>query len=209
MNNLETGDLLLFVPKDDYRHGFVKGFLSAFNDFVGWVTGSKYTHSALIIRNPEFTSTPLKGLYVLESSYETFPDAENGEYKLGVELEDFMKLYEEWPGEIYLRKLHCNRDKIFYERLAKAHSVVHNRPYDLFPQDWARAGLKEKEGSVTQEKTRFWCSALVTYVYTQLGLLPPDTPWSMITCKSLGTEKGNQLKLHFQNCTLDPEVRIK
>lgn len=31
-----------------------------------------------------------------------------------------------------------------------------------------------------QKKSRFWCSALVGYIYTECGCLHPGTDWSMI-----------------------------
>ncbi len=72
------------------------------------------------------------------------------------------------------------------------------------------AGLKEKiKDCSVQDTERFWCSALVAYLYKCWGFIPNDTPFTIITCKSLGTESGRQIKLHFENCTLDPEVRLK
>ena len=57
-----------------------------------WWTKSKYSHCAIIVRDPTFCAEEKKGLYVLESSYEKFVDSEDGEYKLGCELEEFDKV---------------------------------------------------------------------------------------------------------------------
>jgi len=227
-DDLETGDMLLFSHKNDY-HGIVNTFLTLVNNFVGWATDSKYTHSAIVVKNPTFTDHsghpghpghpgypgypgyPVPpGLYILESSYENFPDAEDHKYKFGVELEHFNKVIDDWEGEVYVRKLHCKRDEQFYKKLTDAHKVIHDKPYDLNIFDWIDAGLKEDLLKHDPQNTHeFWCSALVTYLYTCWGFLPADTPFTLITCKSLGTEKGDQIKLHFQNCQLDTEVRIK
>lgn len=208
-DELKTGDLLLFHHNDEFD-GVINGMLSIFNDLIGWATHSKYTHSAIVIKDPDFCEPPLpKGLYVLESSYEPFPDAENYEYKIGVELERFEDVMEKWSGPIYWRKLHCTRDEKFYQTLANAHSVLHNRPYDIIPTDWVRALFKidaEKDGRRTKT---FWCSALCAYLYVQWGFLPKDTPWSIIAPKSLGTEEGDQLQLAFRNCVIDSEYQIK
>ena len=208
-SKLETGDMLLFTHKNDYD-SVTNFFLTCVNNFVKWVTDSKYTHSAIVVKDPKFTNHPVPpGLYVLESSYENFPDAENHKYKLGVELELLDKVLNDWSGNVYVRKLHCNRDEKFFQQLQVAHQVVHDKPYDLDIFDWIDAGLKEGLLSSDQDIKRFWCSALVTYLYKCWGFLPESVPFTLITCKSLGTEKGSQIKLHYENCTLDDEVRLK
>jgi hypothetical protein len=209
-NSLETGDMLLFTHKNDYD-GIVDAFLTMINNFVGWSTSSRYTHSAIVVKNPTFADRYVPpGLYVLESSLEDFPDAEDNKYKFGVELEHLDKVLEDWSGHVYVRKLHCDRNTEFYQELADAHQVVHDKPYDLDVLDWIDAGLKEdllKDDP--QNIHTFWCSALVCYIYRAWGFLPEDVPFTLITCKSLGTEEGDQIKLHFQNCELDEEVQFK
>jgi len=201
----QTGDILLYHPKC---------VINKWSDYLIWgmekiimtVTNSEYSHASIIIRDPQFTTPPMKGLYVLESNRENFPDAEDNEIKMGVELvhlEDVLKTYS---GDIYWRKLTCTRDEHFYQTIADTHSVTHNRPYDLIPSDWCKAALRLNFGK-TQRKKTFWCSALVSYIYTQLGFLPSDTPWTLISPKMLGTESGTT-KLYFNNCTLDNEIQI-
>lgn len=201
-----TGDILLYEYTNIYNN-FTNIFFSLFNSLISWATNSDYSHSSIIIKDPQFTDPPLKGLYVLESSYETFPDAENKESKLGVELVSLDRVIEEYHGKIFWRKLVCDRNKTFYDNLAKAHSVAHNRPYDLVPSDWIKAALHINKGN-EQQKKRFWCSALVAYVYVKLGLLSDKTPWTTITPKMLGTESTKE-EVVFQNCSLEPEKQIK
>lgn len=175
-----------------------------------WATGSKYSHCAIIIKNPRFTCTKKTGLFILESSYENFPDVEDNEYKLGCELEDFDKVintYKENGGSVYWRKLHCDRNEDFYLKLAEAHSVLHNRPYDLVLTDWLKAAFHLNVGN-TQNKKRFWCSALVAYVYTKLGFLNENTPWTIVSAKTFGTEQPDKYEMQYTNCTLDKEIQI-
>jgi hypothetical protein len=148
----------------------------------------------------------MKGIFVLESNRESFPDVEDNEIKCGVELvrlEDILKTYS---GSIYWRKLNCERNDKFFYTLAQCHSAVHNRPYDIIPTDWLKAAFRWNIGN-TQRKKTFWCSALVAYIYTQLELLKADTPWTLVSPKMLGTESGED-EMWFINCTLDREVQI-
>jgi hypothetical protein len=208
INQLDTGDILLFHHHNDFS-GIGKTIFSVFTDLIMWATGSMYSHTALIIKDPKFTNPPLKGLYILESSWENFPDVENHEYKLGVELEEFEKVMDTYKdGQVYWRKLDCTRDDNFYEKLEEAHSVVHNRPYDVIPSDWIKAALHINKGNVQKKKT-FWCSALVAYIYTYLGFLPENTPWTLVSPKMLGTESPDKHQVSFQNCTVEKEVIIQ
>ena len=206
---MNTGDILLFHHKNDFRT-FKSGFFSIFTDLIMWATGSKYSHCAIIVKDPKFTSENKKGLYVLESSYENFSDSEDGELKLGCELEDFDKVinaYKENGGNVYWRKLNCDRNESFYNKLSDAHSVLHNRPYDLVLTDWIKAAFHINIGN-TQLKKRFWCSALVAYVYVKLGFISKDTPWSIVTAKTFGTENHNKFEMKYINCTLNKEIQI-
>lgn len=206
METMDTGDILLFHHKNTWT-SWLKASMSILANLIDFFTWSRYSHSAIIIKDPQFTSPPLKGLYVLQSSYEDFPDVENNEYKLGVELDTLEAVLKTWDGNIYWRQLNCTRDAEFYTTLGEAHSVVHNRPYDIIPTDWIKAGLDIHLGNVQKKKT-FWCSALCAYIYTQLGFLPKDTPWSLITPKEFGSEKQST-PLIFTNCTLEKEILIK
>lgn len=203
---METGDILLFHHTNTFI-SILDTLLSMFSNIIDICTWSKYSHAAIIVKDPTFTKEPLKGLYVLESSYEEFPDIENNKYKLGVELEKYEDVIAKWNGSIYWRKLNCTRDVIFYNRLKEAHTIIHNCPYDIVPIDWIKAGLDINLGN-TQKKKTFWCSALCAFIYTCWGFLDKCTPWTIITPKQFGTE--NQFKpLNFINCSLGNEQRIK
>ena len=208
-SQFQTGDILLFHHKNNFS-SLTKGIFSIFTDIIMWWTKSKYSHCAIVVRDPNFLGEEKKGLYVLESSYENFEDCEDGEYKLGCELEEFDKVvgdYQKNGGSVYWRRLNCDRNEQFYENLSEAHSVLHNRPYDINLIDWVKAAFQIEKGN-NQNKKRFWCSALVAFVYVKFGFLKQDTPWNLITAKMFGTEQQDNNLLEFSNCTLDNEVQI-
>ena len=170
-----------------------------FTDAIKCCTKSKYSHSAIvlekehaIILNPVLNK---EEYYVLQSSYEPFPDAENNEYKLGVEIVGLNELFKVYEGEIFWRHIDCDRNDDFVTKLINAHSIVHNRPYDINPYDWIRAAFKIEIGPMHRLDT-FWCSALVAFVYTKLGIFPADTNWTLVSPVML-SDKSSKPK--FQN----------
>ena len=189
-----TGDLLLLSCTTNI-----------FSRLIEYFTNSPYSHCGIIIKDPKFTPKPMVGNFFLESGSESFPDAENHKIKIGVELVDLDEMISKYPGKIVLRKLDCNRNEEFYSKLSEIHKVIHNKPYDLDPIDWIKALIGDNSGN-TQLTNRFWCSALVSYIYVQLGLLDKDTPWSLITPNDLSSSGK---KLQFINCSLGSEIQIK
>ena len=211
-SELETGDVLLFYYKSNCKSLFNCG-LSCFSDLIMCCTDSKYSHCAIVVRNPG----DKVGLYILQSSFELFPDAEDHKYKFGVELEDFYKVINSFTGHpdndygtIYCRKLNCTRNKEFYKKYESIQTFIHDKPYDCLPDDWINAILQKYNKSDAQVTNRFWCSALVAYLYVNWGFLPEDTPWTLITPKMFGTESTfkSSYKLQFQNCSLGKEIKI-
>ena len=80
-------------------------------------------------------------------------------------------------GKIFWREIIFDRNNVFLGRLIDAHSVVHNRPYDINPYDWFRAAFGIHLGPRHRLDT-FWCSALVSYMYTRFGILNEDLDWT-------------------------------
>lgn len=200
MYKLETGDLLLFEP-------FLTG-----NEFFGkciaWWTGSKFAHCGMVIRNPNFTPEPLRGLYILESTgFENVPDCEDDKIKFGVQLRKLEEVVKNYSGQIWVRKLTCERDADFYKKLKKAHSMVHNLPYDI-GFDYIKAAFRLKIGQL-QRKDTFFCSALVTYLYVSLGVLPSQTDWTIVTPKNLSSEPKSLKDINLLwFCPLSEETKI-
>lgn len=201
----QTGDILLFEHENDYS-SITKIFFTLVSKVIRLFTKSKYSHTAIIVKDPMFFKK--KGLYIMESSVENKKDVENNQYKIGVQLQDFRQMISNWKGHVYWRQLKCKRDLQFNIRFSEIHSLVHNRPYDLIPTDWVKAGLHLKFGNIKRFKT-FWCSALVAFIYNKLGLLPQSIGWSVVTPEQFGTETNAYKPLQFTNCIVLPEKQIK
>ena len=224
-HNFQTGDILLF---HNSKNCFFK--------LVECCTHSKYSHVAMIIKDPDFTTPPLKGLYIIESGTEPFKDSENHRKKFGVQIVPLQLVLATYRGSIYWRRLRLNiaRDMKFERTLAVAHNYVHNLPYDIDPMDWLNAAFgtyepasktRCKNKSTTKTKRNrfmccckpvaskhiqrldtFWCSALIAFIYSMIGLLPKSTPWSYIKPVDWGTEHSSPLNL--VQCSLDDEIKI-
>ena len=200
----DTGDILLF-------HGATSGGNCLSNLLSGAIekcTRSNYSHAGIVIKDPTFTPEPLKGLYILESTgFEDVKDVEDHQVKFGVQLRELEEVVKNYDGKVFWRQLHCYRSPRFYQKLAVAHNIVHNRPYDD-GFDYVKALFNWHIGDCQKEKT-FFCSALVAFVYVVWGFLPRDTAWSIVTPAQLSSEKNQLFKMVWQECTLNPVVKIK
>ena len=211
--NFQSGDILLFEHIDTKQNNSVSDYIFNFIDnTIKYFTKSKYNHVGMIIKDPSWNKN-LKGYYLLESNSEPIKDSEDHEKKFGVQLVSLRFILSEKYNHLYWRKLNCVRDENFIKKLSEAHSIVHNKPYDLNIIDWLKAGLlndhkiKDKDHEKSVHKTNtFWCSALVSFMFVKLGFLDKNTPWSIISPKELGTENKNCLQ--FINCKLDKEIKI-
>lgn len=192
IDKLETGDMILF--NGNY-------FLSR---IIEYFTHSIYSHVGIIIIDPCFENKLLKGIYVLESGYEPTNDPENNRNKYGVQLTKLETFIENYNGKLFIRKLHCTRNKNFYEKIIQIHSNVHNLSYDLNPIDWIKAEFNIHIGNV-QKKNTFWCSALVTYFYIKMGFLDKTIDWSLISPQDLSSSSN---KLTFYDCILDDDTEL-
>ena len=184
-HNLKTGDLLLFCSD------FHTGFLSYFTNLIKYGTHSNYTHIAMVLKDPDFIEPNLKGLYVWESGFEGTPDPQDNRIKLGVQitpLDEILKSYKN-HGSVILRRVNCCENTFNKDILKKIHDVVYEKPYDIMPMDWIRALLKID--NKPQKTNRFWCSALMGYIYTKCGILKADTDWSIMSPDDFSIEKDN------------------
>jgi hypothetical protein len=165
--NLKTGDIVLF-------HG--EGFW--FSYLVERFTKSQYSHIGMILKDPTYIDDKLKGIYLLESGKEDFRDAENDQMKFGVQITDFKKMVESYRGNIYIRKLNTKIFVNFDKQIEKLHGIIHNKRYDDTISDLLKADLHIKSKD-DRRVDKFFCSALVAYVYCQLGLLDSDIDWCL------------------------------
>lgn len=197
-NDYDTGDILLFSDKTYIPSRIIE-----------YVTDSKYSHTGIILRDPTYINPDLKGLYILESTgCSNIMDAEDKKIKFGVQIRKFEPVYETYDGAIMWRRLHIDRDEKFCQTIKDIHDVIHNKPYDINPKDWVESLFDIKLGNV-QVTSRFFCSALVTYIYDKLGLVDKGTPWTIIRPKDLGTENIQTNRIKIINCILDKEIVIK
>ncbi len=194
---LKTGDILLFNSHSS----------SLLSSLIRWGTHSNYTHVAMVLKDPTFIHPCLKGTFVWESSWEGAPDPQDGKVKLGVQITPLQEIIDSYGSQnIFVRKIDCNENSFSKDRLKYIHSVVYDKPYDVFPLDWI--GALFRKDTTPQKTDRFWCSALVGYIYTQCGILEPETDWSILRPSdfSIAGEKLN----FYDNAKLgDCETRIK
>jgi hypothetical protein len=196
----QTGDILLFNSRKYWYSRWIESFLH-----------SKFSHVGIIVRNPSFIDKKLRdGIYILESSYEGIPDSIEQKKIYGVQLIPLEACFHSYldktdTGNVYYRQLNCSKKQSFYENFANACKKVYAKSYDLLPQDWLKAEMNIEIGDI-QRTDRFWCSALVSYMYVELGLLKKTLPWTLITPNQYSFYENNQLD--FQ-CQLKPEVKVE
>ena len=201
MEELKTGDLLIF-------NGETGWFRNFFGNIIKWGTHSNYTHIAMILKDPVFLHPHLKGVYVWESGWEGTPDPQDGDIKLGVQItpiEQILNSYKKTEGHCYIRSINCDHNKFSTVNLSKVHEVVYKKPYDICPFDWVQAFLKED--ICPQKTSRYWCSALVGYIYTKCGVIDTNTDWSILKPSDFSLDGEN---LCFQNeCSLsNSQIKI-
>tara|TARA_Y100000748_G_scaffold298126_1_gene293000 strand:+ start:458 stop:1057 length:600 start_codon:yes stop_codon:yes gene_type:complete len=171
MDNLKTGDILLFS-------GHTTGAMQYFSDMIKYGTHSNYSHVAMVLKDPTYFNLSLKGIYLWESGWEGKPDPQDNKIKLGVQLTPLNEIMENFKGsKIIVRPISSNKH-FTDEKLKEIHEVVYNKPYDIVPKDWI--GALFRKDSDPQKTNRFWCSALVGYIYTKCGIINPDTDWSIL-----------------------------
>lgn len=174
MKDLKTGDLILcnYTKKG--------GLMSFFSGLIKSCTKSSYSHIGMILKDPSFLHPTLKGLYVWESTWEGKADPQDGKIKLGVQITPLYELVNSYKskGHISVRRVNCSPDLFSDVNLTKIHNIVYDKPYDIVPLDWLEALSKVDPNP--QKTDRFWCSALVGYIYTKCRLLEVKTDWSIL-----------------------------
>lgn len=198
LDSLKTGDILLFSAELTFNP------ISWFAKLIEIFTKSPYSHVGMILRDPIWISSEMKGLYLWESSYEGTPDPQDGKIKLGVEITPMEQILKKtYDSKIWYRKINCPNDKLTVFNLMKTHSEVYDKPYDFHPGDWIEAYIRKK-GIPTTE--RYFCSAFVGFVYTTCNILSKDTDWSIIRPSDFADEKY----LNFeQQCFLSKLEKLK
>ena len=201
IENLQTGDLLLFTSNNT-------GFLSYLSSLIKWGTHSNYTHIGVVLKDPDYISPELKGVFVWQSGWENKKDPQDEKIKLGVQITPIEELLEDYnkTGHVFVRKIVTHNNTFNNIKLNEIHRVVYRKPYDLIITDWIKAFIQKNNNP--QRTDRFWCSALVGYIYTKCGILREDTDWTILRpCDfALSSENLNYINNNYLDNT---ETRIE
>ena len=206
LEQFNSGDIILFNGK--------KYIISR---MIEYILGSKWSHVGIILKDPIFIHADLKGYYLLESGSEPFKDCDENIQKFGVQIVKLEDKINEYQGDIHVRKLQKPIDN-FNQKMELIYNTIKDKPYDLSFFDFLGLKLKIQHNNIisknpiinwffpSHRKTdTFVCSALVAYIYTELGLLPKDTNWSQ--CMPATFSQENNLQL-IDN-TLSSEIVVK
>jgi hypothetical protein len=203
--DMETGDILLMGTKNFWFSRIVEKF-----------TNSKWSHVGIILKDPVWINPMLTGYYLWQSGSEKYPDVEDDKNIFGVRIDKLEEKIETYDGYISWRHLKL-KEKIpdLEEKLKKIHKIVHDEKYDTNIIDLLEATEFIKEINYSsifnlfkhQRKDRFFCSALVGFIYQQLGLLPENTEWTRCEPKTFSIE-NTKLKLEMEG-ELSEEYVIK
>lgn len=195
-NNYQTGDLILFYGE------------SWISKMIQWFTGCRYSHIAIILKDPTYICESMKGLYILEANYPTSKSESTIKKTLnGVQIVEFSDIFHR-DESIYWEKLDCDRNLTFHKKIKDLHSKIHHLPYDISPMDWIKAEISivsgKQVGKVKKENT-FFCSALVGYIYNKLGFIDDNIDWTILSPRffSCAVETSK-----FKNCKLHSEIHI-
>jgi hypothetical protein len=208
INNLHTGDILLFEGKSLMPSILIEKLIN-----------SKFSHVGIVLRDPIYIDPSLKGFYLLESGAESFPDAVDNKKKFGVMISDLFKVIGGYNGCIYWRQLHANIDNIDM-KIKEIYDSVKDIKYDLNIFDALDVSKQLHIDTNTnscfakylpnifnhRKLHKFFCSALVAYVYTKLGLLPEKLEWTR--CEPGTFSFKENPKLYIIDATLDKEINI-
>lgn len=218
---MRTGDIILFNT-----HG------SIFADVVEFGTDSQYSHVAMILTPPHFESQlneneRSKGkILILESGFEfACTDVENDRHKFGVQIVEFNTDYlNALNGNVYWRPLlDSDTGEAYFDKhheeinnaVADVHQSIHDKPYDVHPLDFIKAGFDIPKGN-NQLTDRYFCSSLVAYLYYKMNLFPSPEDihhgWDLVTPKMWsvdgkralpfieGVKLGGQYDLKYEEC---------
>jgi hypothetical protein len=197
-DSLQTGDILLFSTNKWY------------SDVIEIGDDCEFSHCGIILRDPIYLDPSLNGLYVLESGLEPFPDVMDHHIHFGVQIVPLNKVIQEYifekEGTLFHRKLNGNRDKTFERNLYQAYQVAKDKPYNCNPLDWLEAllGFHWFDRKIT---SRFWCSALVAYVYFRLGIIDSKIDWSLVTPKDW-CSKSKERFIYLNGYSLEKEIPL-
>ena len=88
--------------------------------------------------------------------------------------------------------------------MKEIHDVVYDKKYDFYLRDLI--GAIHRKDSHPQKTDRFWCSALVGYIYTHCGILNKATDWSILRPSDFTPEYDTNLSFN-KDSSLGPMIK--
>ena len=190
--DLRTGDIIL--AHSDREDGVEDKVIETF-------THSEYVHAAIVIKDPWWTSPPLKGLYVLQANQGPVPYKDVvTQSQCGVTLNNYDEFMcgRHWVDcrKLYVsgKRVDINNSEMLKHLFVDAVKNSHGKPYDFNKRKWCWVGLDSffrcnccLKCCVPRQTDKFWCSALVSYIYVKCGLLPENDDFSNKTPEYLAT----------------------
>jgi hypothetical protein len=112
----------------------------------------------------------------------------SGERLRGVSLVHLKERIEQYDGGVAYRKLNWDKTESEINNMFKiVYNTTYHKKYDVNPLDLIDPLVHHKYwiidklcGSDPRQVNKFFCSSLLAYTYTQLGLLKSNTEWSEI-----------------------------
>jgi hypothetical protein len=92
------------------------------------------------------------------------------------------------------------------EKLQEIHKIVYNKPYDIIIRDWIEAYFQNDPHP--QKISRFWCSALVAFIYTKVGLFDSSLDWSIIRPSFFSSENPDLNNKYLIGAYFSNEILI-
>jgi hypothetical protein len=195
---METGDLILFHGEKFW-----------FSYVVEWFSWSEFSHIAIILRDPVYIKPELTGLYMLESGIEKFPDAVEHRVCYGVQIVNLQKVIDNYNGSIYTRKLtvpttfRTNMEAV----LTDVWNTIKDKTYDDNVWDLMKVLFQIKWGN-DNRYDKFFCSALVAFLYERFGYFRHEIQWDLIEPKDFDNTGRVMALLVPDKVTLEPKVKI-
>lgn len=187
LKELDTGDIILF-----------NGTNSGLSYIIECLTGSKYSHCGMVLKNPKNIGLDLEdGIYMIESGYDAVCDVTTNKKKFGVEIVNLKDCIEKYTGCVYYVKLDFMRTSHFYKNLKTAYELVRNDIYDINPWDLIRTILNIDIGDCNRDNM-FVCSALLSYLLYSCNVIF-YVKWDLIEPKHFSklTNENNVIKYNI------------
>lgn len=142
-----------------------------FSELIEISTWSKFSHCGIYV---EKEGVP----YLFESGYEKI----DGKVTWGVQLTPWDFILKSYDGTIFYRDLVTEHD--ITPDILSLYEKLKGFPYDVNIFHYLRAFFQIPVGNC-QEVHSFFCSALTSYVYSELEIFPRNIKWDLVSPKMI------------------------